>query len=48
MFRAVGNRVKRLHREKINQIFLDVELSQSRYLRITKCGRITIGGGEVR
>jgi 16S rRNA pseudouridine516 synthase len=32
MFRAVGNRVKRLHREKIGQVSLDVELGQWRYL----------------
>lgn len=32
MFRAVGNRVKHLHREKIGQVSLDVELGQWRYL----------------
>lgn len=32
MFRAVGNRVKGLHREKIGQVSLDVELCQWRYL----------------
>jgi 16S rRNA pseudouridine516 synthase len=32
MFRAESNRVKRLHREKINQISLDVELGQWRYV----------------
>ena len=32
MFRAVGNRVKQLHREKIGQVSLDVELGQWRYL----------------
>jgi 16S rRNA pseudouridine516 synthase len=32
MFRAVGNRVKGLHREKIGQVSLDVELKQWRYL----------------
>ncbi len=32
MFRAVGNRVKSLHREKIGQVSLDVELGQWRYL----------------
>lgn len=32
MFRAVGNRVKGLHREKIGQVSLDVELGQWRYL----------------
>jgi 16S rRNA pseudouridine516 synthase len=32
MFRAVGNRVKRLHREKIGQVCLDVEVGQWRYL----------------
>ena len=32
MFRAVGNRVKRLHREKIGQVSLDVELGEWRYL----------------
>ena len=32
MFRAVGNRVKQLHREKIGQVSLDVKLGQWRYL----------------
>jgi len=32
MFRAVGNRVTGLHREKIGQISLDVDLGQWRYL----------------
>ncbi len=32
MLRAVGNRVKHLHREKIGQVQLDVELGQWRYL----------------
>ena len=32
MFRAVGNRVRGLHREKIGQVSLDVELGQWRYL----------------
>tara|TARA_R110001592_G_scaffold130225_3_gene343359 strand:+ start:16402 stop:17088 length:687 start_codon:yes stop_codon:yes gene_type:complete len=32
MFRAVGNRVRNLHREKIGQVALDVELGQWRYL----------------
>jgi len=32
MFRAVGNRVKGLHREKIGQVTLDVEPGQWRYL----------------
>ena len=32
MFRAVGNRVKGLHREKIGQVSLDVDLGQWRYL----------------
>ncbi len=32
MFRAVGNRVRRLHREKIGQVSLDVELGEWRYL----------------
>ena len=32
MFRAVDNRVKRLHREKIGQVSLDVELGEWRYL----------------
>jgi 16S rRNA pseudouridine516 synthase len=32
MFRAVGNRVKSLHREQIGQVSLDVELGQWRYL----------------
>lgn len=32
MFRAVGNRVKSLHREKIGQVSLDVEIGQWRYL----------------
>lgn len=32
MFSAVGNRVMSLHREKIGDIFLDVELGQWRYL----------------
>jgi 16S rRNA pseudouridine516 synthase len=32
MFRAVGNRVKHLHREKIGQVSLDVEVGQWRYL----------------
>lgn len=32
MFAAVGNRVVSLHREKIGDIFLDVELGQWRYL----------------
>lgn len=32
MFRAVGNRVRALHREKIGRIVLDVECGQWRYL----------------
>jgi len=32
MMRAIGNRVRRLHREKIGQVSLDVELGQWRYL----------------
>lgn len=32
MFRAVNNRVKALHREKIGHVSLDVELGQWRYL----------------
>lgn len=32
MFRAVGNRVTGLHREKIGQVALDVEVGQWRYL----------------
>jgi 16S rRNA pseudouridine516 synthase len=32
MFRAVGNRVKSLHREQIGQVALDVDLGQWRYL----------------
>ncbi|MFT6029003.1 MAG: 16S rRNA pseudouridine516 synthase [Oleiphilaceae bacterium] len=32
MFRAVGNRVKGLHREQIGQVALDVDLGQWRYL----------------
>jgi len=32
MFRAVGNRVRRLHREKIGQVSLDVEQGAWRYL----------------
>jgi 16S rRNA pseudouridine516 synthase len=32
MFRAVGNRVKGLHREKIGQVSLDVQLGEWRYL----------------
>jgi 16S rRNA pseudouridine516 synthase len=32
MFRAVGNRVKGLHREKIGQVSLDVDLGEWRYL----------------
>ena len=32
MFRAVGNRVRGLHREKIGPVSLDVELGQWRYL----------------
>jgi 16S rRNA pseudouridine516 synthase len=32
MFRAVGNRVKGLHREQIGQVALDIDLGQWRYL----------------
>jgi 16S rRNA pseudouridine516 synthase len=38
MFAAIGNRVLSLHREKIGDVYLDLELSQWRYLTVDEVG----------
>ena len=41
MFRSAGNRVKSLHREKIGQVSLDVEVGQWRYLTTEEINSFT-------